>query len=228
MAQDDHAGLPQKLTAEELETWIPATQAIQRVTEAYAGNAQYAFYALGASLKLGALRAGADYAGVTGAGKLADAIEISVQHWGLIPDFGFETVFWETGILELEIPGPTEQPRMGYRTLRSGDTLTYVGVRFEPEGLEKIISAAPKGKPPASAPEGAKDKGGRPPREDWDDILAAAAGAMLGGRLIPKRPADVENFMLQWASDNGKPIGTTAVKLPAKKLFEVFKKEVGN
>lgn len=132
----EHDKLPQKLTAAEFANWIPATQAYQQVITAYAGSLQATAYVLGTALTVGNLRSGADYFGVEGKGKPTGTIEIGTTHWVDAGDLAFANVFWETGILKVkESVGGLSTPRSA--------VLVFGGVRFEGEGLKKILAAAP-------------------------------------------------------------------------------------
>jgi hypothetical protein len=214
----------QKLTDEEFDGWVPTVKLVERATVAM-HNMEGVARAVAPYLQNGLLRSGARNYGVSNRPNdpPGGVIEIENTKWLQHGDLSGMYDFWRTGTLVIQME--TGQPGYGRYAY-----LNYFDVRFELLAVEKMLKAMGVTEKAAAAAtdNAAKNKGGRPARDDWDDVLAATAGEMLGGRLIPKRAADVEKFMLQWASDKGKPLGDTAVKAPAKKLFEVFKKEVGN
>jgi hypothetical protein len=67
------------------------------------------------------------------------------------------------------------------------------------------------------------NKGGRPRKEFWDDLLIAIFAQIYEGALTPKSQADLENAMLDWASAHGHQLGETSVKGPARKLFAAIR-----
>jgi hypothetical protein len=65
----------------------------------------------------------------------------------------------------------------------------------------------------------AASKAGRPRKDFWDDLVIATMKAVWEGELQTSKQADVERWMLDWASRNGHAIGETSVKAPAKKIL---------
>jgi hypothetical protein len=130
----DHDKLPQKLTARELETWIPAKRALERMI-ACGPNHGEATEALWKLLVTGHLRSGAEHHTVE-IPRLQNGgvIEIEDTRWR---NFGepWQSALWSTGQASLSI----ESDGHGYR--RDPESLvTYFGVRFEPIALAKTLA----------------------------------------------------------------------------------------
>jgi hypothetical protein len=132
--------LLQKLTADELATWLTVTETMAEAQAAY-GSFELAANTIASRLKVHALRTGADFAGIEGSGKLSEApVEISPQHWALWtrptdPDF------WKTGELHLTLPLDERRGRV--------EIFGYYGVKFEPVALRALLASIPK-PPPGS------------------------------------------------------------------------------
>jgi hypothetical protein len=130
--------LLQKLTADELATWLTVTETMAEAQAAY-GSFELAANTIASRLKVHALRTGADFAGIEGSGKLSEApVEISPQHWALWtrptdPDF------WKTGELHLTLPLDERRGRV--------EIFGYYGVKFEPVALRALLASIPKPPP---------------------------------------------------------------------------------
>jgi hypothetical protein len=55
--------------------------------------------------------------------------------------------------------------------------------------------------PPAQQP--IPNKGGAPPKPWWDDLWSEMFRQIYTGDLVPKRQADIERAMLDWAASRG-------------------------
>lgn len=64
----------------------------------------------------------------------------------------------------------------------------------------------------------AKNKGGRPPAEFWDDMWAAIAVQLYDGTLQPKTQADVERAMAEWITANGHDAASSTIRGRARRL----------
>jgi hypothetical protein len=130
--------LLEKLTAEELATWLTVTETMAEAQAAY-GSFELAANTIASRLKVHALRTGADFAGIEGSGKLSEApVEISPRHWALWtrptdPDF------WKTGELHLTLPLDERRGRV--------EIFGYYGVKFEPVALRALLASIPKPPP---------------------------------------------------------------------------------
>lgn len=138
----------------------------------------------------------------------------------------------------------------------SSTKVSVFGVKFNPDAVRKLVpeSLAVPSKPrmsagPASrqrdipllaaddglvgrsqprALRAAKNVGGRPKKEFWDDFWIEICRQIYEGSLIPKTQADLQRAMEQWVSDHGHDAGETVMKAAAKKLFNAWKLGVGN
>ncbi|MGE0603132.1 MAG: hypothetical protein AB7O46_05030 [Xanthobacteraceae bacterium] len=99
----------------------------------------------------------------------------------------------------------------------------FFGIRFNPADIREIESNFRK---PSSRKHIAIDsanKGGRPPKEFWDDLWVEMCRLIHEEGLAPKTQADLARVMHQWLQDNGHDAGETAVKERARKLFNGVK-----
>ena len=69
-------------------------------------------------------------------------------------------------------------------------------------------------------PDTARNKGGTPGHEFWDDMWAAIAFALYDGDLMPKSQADVERAMTNWIEDRGKSAAVSTVRKRARLLWD--------
>jgi hypothetical protein len=147
-------------------------------------------------------------------------------------DYSSSLPLWASNDIEARI-----EHRDSYRQRRIE---RYYGVRFDPSGVQGLLpeqglrldrkvgttttsppsSAEPS--PPAKRP---ANKGGRPRKEFWDDLLIAIFKQIWDGDLQPQTQADIERAMLDWASDNGHQLSESSVKTPARKLFAATRSE---
>ena len=120
---------------------------------------------------------------------------------------------WDEGRFEGQGESPTGQCR-----------IVLLAVYMSRDGLEAAF-------PPPYEPDKAterKNKGGRPLADFWDSLWCAVCGSIYRGDLHPKRQADIERWMLQWASDHGHEVGESTVRPRARKLFEALNEEAEN
>ncbi len=103
--------------------------------------------------------------------------------------------------------------------------LSLTGLFFLAESLNVLLPHDVQ-RAPATAP--ASKSGGRPPKEFWDDLWCAVWGKAFHGDLQPKRQADVERAMLEWAVINGHDVSESTVKPLARKMFAAMQDEGKN
>jgi hypothetical protein len=65
-------------------------------------------------------------------------------------------------------------------------------------------------------------KGGRPPKDFWDDMWAAIAVSLYVGDLKPKTQADVANAMNDWIDRNGLSAAPSTVQARARRLWDLL------
>lgn len=133
-----------------------------------------------------------------------------------------------------------------YAIQDAGKKYQLFGVRFDPEGVRKMVAIPSAATPatrapvasniptktPAPAPTPARaptpaaptpvSRAGRPRKDFWDDLIIATCRAIWLGDLKPQTQADIERWMLDWAAANRQEISETSVKAPAKKVFNAF------
>ena len=103
--------------------------------------------------------------------------------------------------------------------------ISLTGVFFLAESLNVLL---PHTVQKASATAPASKAGGRPPKEFWDDLWCAVWAEAFRGDLQPKRQADVEKAMLDWAVGNGHDLSESTVKPLARKMFLAMHSEGKN
>jgi hypothetical protein len=123
------------------------------------------------------------------------------------------------------------------------ETARYYDVRFEPAGIEDIVEtvsrsterpvnaqdeapndAASKGPSvPQAQPVDTKIAIGAPRKDWWDDFWIEICGKIYEGDLKPRRQADLERAMHEWASEHGHSVSEATIRKVAKKLFTAWK-----
>lgn len=96
------------------------------------------------------------------------------------------------------------------------------GVHFYRDALSAFDKGQPKGTPKTAS------KGGRPPASYWDDLWSAMATQLYEGDLQPKRQADIEKAMQDWASANGHEPAVSTIRDRARKLWLSLSREDEN
>jgi hypothetical protein len=69
---------------------------------------------------------------------------------------------------------------------------------------------------------GVVKKGGRPPKDFWDDMWAAIAVSLYVGDLKPKTQADVANAMNDWIDRNGLSAAPSTVQSRARRFWDLL------
>ena len=103
--------------------------------------------------------------------------------------------------------------------------ITLTGAFFLAESLNLLLpEAARTGQPSPPTP----NPGGRPRKDFWDDLWNAVWGQVYHGDLLPKRQADLERAMLNWATANSHELSESTVKPLARKMFATMQGEGKN
>ena len=68
-------------------------------------------------------------------------------------------------------------------------------------------------------PGSSQRRGGRPPKEWWDDLWCAIWGQVYRGDLQPKSQADIERAMLKWVESREESVAESTLKPLARKMF---------
>lgn len=79
--------------------------------------------------------------------------------------------------------------------------------------------AAPE-KPALPQSSADKKKGGRQPKDFWDDMWAAIGASLYNGDLKPKSQADVERAMAEWIDGHGYSASESSVRARARRLWD--------
>lgn len=151
-------------------------------------------------------------------GKLSFAF-IETSAWDYVKE---SAIFWRTGDLIYSVGD-----RYGASHEKS-----HFDVRFEPDTVRAIIAPLAKLKPKA-APEPPgnavataplKAKGGRPPKDWWQDFWIEMCRLIYEGKIRPEMTqSDIQRLMLQWVSDHDHEAGETVIKDAARKLKNALK-----
>jgi len=68
-----------------------------------------------------------------------------------------------------------------------------------------------------------QNQGGRPRKDWWDDFWIDICGQIYEGEMKPKRQADLEKVMLDWATKHGHEMSEATARKVAKKLFVAWR-----
>ena len=198
----DEPGL-HKLTAKELENWIPVVSAVQHLETVL--DPFTAVTALLRRLTRGQLRSAAQ--SFASGRRKGSVIEIEPERWSLVDG---DADIWRTGDLPLFL----ETEGQGGR--RPFHVLTYYGVRFDPSGFAEMMAALGMKSPAAEGSDGPA----RPPAWWREAVLTELAGRLYEGALHPKRLADLEKAAHDWLAAQGEhPEGRT-VRSVVQPLWE--------
>ena len=104
--------------------------------------------------------------------------------------------------------------------------LRAFGVEFSRRGIEALIAPALASRDAPSGPPA--NTGGRPPAEWWDDLWAEICRQLYAGDLQPKKQADIEASMLDWAVKHGHNPSESAIRSRGRKLWSALQKEDAN
>ena len=190
-------------TPAEFAQWLTPRAALMRVGAHFA-DADLAERAIDGRLKGGRIRAATlrgHSAALPGPGWV---YVIPPNQWEHLATGDAD--WWDTGDIRVCVP-PTPRD--------AGAVYRHFDVRFDPADIAALLAGAPPKLQLATSP----SQAGRPRKDFWDDLVIATMKAVWEGDLQVSRQADVERWMLDWASRNGHAIGETSVKAPAKKIL---------
>jgi hypothetical protein len=190
-------------TPEEFAHWLTPGAALMRV-RSYFGDPALAERAIDGRLKGGRIRAATlRMSTLPGPGWV---YVIPPNQWEHLA--GDSLDWWDTGDIRVCIPhGP-----------RDGGTYRHFDVRLDPADIAAMLAGAPPWLQ-ATEPPPSPSRAGRPRKDFWDDLVIATMKAVWEGDLQPASQAELERWMLDWASRHGHDIGETSVKAPAKKIW---------
>jgi len=101
--------------------------------------------------------------------------------------------------------------------------ITLTGVYFLLPALRELASPTPN--PPTT--QTPPNKGGRPPKEWWDDLWCTIWGDVYRGDLQPKSQADIERAMMEWVIAREESVSESTLKPLARKMFAEIEREEG-
>ena len=189
-------------TPAEFATWLTPRAALMRIG-AHFGDSDLAQRTIDGRLKGGRIRAATlrvHSAALPGPGWV---YVIPPNQWEHLATGDAD--WWDTGDIRICVPpGPRD----------AGAVYRHFDVRFDPADVALLL-ASPRLQLATPVP----SRAGRPRKDFWDDLVIATMKAVWAGELPVTRQADVERWMLDWASRNGHEIGETSVKAPAKKIL---------
>jgi hypothetical protein len=93
-------------------------------------------------------------------------------------------------------------------------SITLTGVHFSLPAMQDIAS-------PVSSDSVQKqpNRGGRPPKDWWDDLWCAVWGEVYRGDLKPKSQADIERAMMNWVIAREESVSESTLKPLARRMF---------
>jgi hypothetical protein len=115
---------------------------------------------------------------------------------------------------------------------RNGSPSAYqcFGIKLNPDDVRANLPApnpalhSPQPKAAPVQPPPVTNKGGRPRNDYWDDLWAEICGQIYDGASIPKRQADIERAMLDWATNHGHALSEAGARQRARILFDRLQK----
>ena len=109
------------------------------------------------------------------------------------------------------------------------------GIHFFRSDLERQFGLSPPvheqadlSKAEARLDKPTKNQGGRPPAAFADEMMCAIWALIYQGDLKPKRQAEVEKALLDWATAHNYELGVTAAREKARRIFTTISKEDEN
>jgi hypothetical protein len=200
------------ITVEEYESWLTPTAALKKL-EHLRGSASKAILE---RLRYGHIRAVArryNYRGRSG-----ECFAVPMRIWEEAGHRVGASSFWSTGDITLFI---------------DDHRFALFSVRFDPAGLEEILSSDGQRMAPAEtgrteAQPVVTNRGGRPPKEWWSDLWVEMARQLYEGDLQPKRQAEIEKAMADWISAEGYDASERTIRDAARKLWRTINREGRN
>jgi hypothetical protein len=93
--------------------------------------------------------------------------------------------------------------------------ITLTGVHFSSSALRDLASPTKSNLPTPTPP----NKGGRPPKEWWDDLWCAMWGEVYRGDFKPKSQADIERAMMDWVLARDESVSESTLKPLARRML---------
>lgn len=204
------------LSAEEFSTWIPLRQALEFLQQSM--TKEQAIQTLVTCLWNDVLQSAAANCVVISKDSIVSKSElflISFSVWGVVSTKE-DNLLWVSNNLSLVTGIGQIHEEKGY--------LSYFGIRINSDQLNAMFNI-PK---PAVAGEANANKGGRPTALFWEDLLIDMARQLYDGDLKPNKQRDIEDAMLQWASNHDHSLSESAARERARKLFRAIQEKGKN
>jgi hypothetical protein len=218
-------------TEETWASWLEPFQAVRLLIQAGLDDRESAVSWLKGRLRNGDLRAAGWHLQLDPEDPLKIKSEMVVGRykrstWDNIAAIPWKDDFWVSGDY---MP---DDPLEAFRRTIDRDEFTHylTKARFDPTPIREFCAAAtaPVTNLAGTNAQSSKPSGGRPPKPFWDELWASVAAALYNGDLDPKRQADVEKAMLNWAANNGHEIGEATVRRAARLLWHAIQGEDQN
>jgi hypothetical protein len=224
----------QSVTPEELAKWLTPKGALALVAKAFGDEAAKAIWG---RLSGGAIRAAAASSSQT-EGKNNPKFDrtptiIPARYWARISTTNGPN-FWETG--EARFWFPSARPRV-----QASIAVHCYAIRLNPNDLGAMLPAdigqinpVQQSEPPlepaaeTTKPDKPVNKGGRPPKDWWQDLWVEMCRQIYAGDLKFERQSQIETAMADWLSQQGYEAGEQTIRRAARKLFGVLHKEGQN
>jgi hypothetical protein len=207
-----------KITAEEMVGWYTpieaAAYAAQIVGSKAAGDAIWQLLVAGIieAAASNSSRTVEDYSPTTN----TEPSLIPTRFWRHISKAG--TDLWSAGYARFWLAKGHYGKKTAYQ---------FFGIKLNPHdvhsGLPPLPPPSPKppeAEPPLTIEAPPVNKSGRPRKDWWDDFWIDICGQIYVGDLKPKRQADLEKAMLDWATNRG---SEATARKTAKKPFIAWK-----
>lgn len=216
---DQRAVTARNLSVASNGGWVSARAARQFAYEAAGANPIKAGTTILAQARLGFIAARAVMATCFRGGRDEVEPQWNEREWD-VPTWFWERFThpdssaqdWELGTFSGKGAGPDG---LRYLTLKD--------VRFLRTSLDALMpTATPRHVIAPSKP------GGRPPAAFADDLMCAVWASIYRGDLEPKRQAEVERAIKDWATAQGHDLGDTLAREKARKIWHAMSEEVGN
>jgi hypothetical protein len=148
-----------------------------------------------------------------------------------------DSQFWEFGDATVTVEIPARPTGKGGYYAASHRTERFFDVRFHPDDLSGGARPRAVPAPPAAAEAQSEgrgqttplvNKGGRPAKPFWEDLLVEMFDQLWHGRLTPATQADIEKAMDSWLIAQGHEASERSIRERARKLWNAWIKEGNN
>jgi hypothetical protein len=216
MADDVAAVAP-----EELVRWLSPSEALARAQQIFGDGAQAIIWErlCGGIIKAIATTLSRATPPSAEPHLTSTPTEIPARYWAYFFSHQGNLNFWRSG--DARFYFTAEQ-----RHTASPTIIRCFGIKLDPSAIQQMLIGAPATTAPApmSAAPPAKNKGGRPLYNFWDDLWIEVC-AHIHEQGIPDRQVDIENAMLTWAAENGHDLSVSSVRPKARKLLQRLRNE---